>query len=278
MSNEWTNDELRILSEKYSELTAKELSAGLLAGRTPPAIYAKAVNLGISEKRPRKQAPWAPDELEILNRHAGTMTAREIHNEYLPKRTPKTIRNKVRQLGIRAGETPEKAIWTDGDVMFLRENFENMPVAEIAKRLDRTPEAVRARAVILKLNKKQPHRAATYVRSTWSDHEDAVLINHAGTLTTREIRDRFMPERTIGCVQHRIQTLGLTRKKRPDDWSDAECRILKKYAENHIGLAELAAMLPGRSEKAIAGKLLRLGIRKDKTKKGHCRSSPMNWE
>jgi hypothetical protein len=92
----------------------------------------------------------------------------------------------------------------------------------------------------------------------WSARELALLRRHCGTLTVREIRERYLPHRTAKAIGHRARRLGLHTKE--PDWSASEKRILRRY-HGRISNAELARRhLKGRSAGAIQIRARLLGL------------------
>lgn len=275
MANEWSPQELRNLAMHYHELTAKEMQEKYLPNRSTHAIYCAVIRLGLSEPLHRNDKTWTQEEIEILQEHAGKITSMQIHTQYLPGRTPKAIRHKIQRLDLNPNDM-SRDIWTDREIKYLKRYFNKLTVKQIARKLNRSETAVRNRAVILKLSRPDKTRAKTYKRQNWSNTEDMILNQHAGNMTTSEIQAKFMPNRSISSIQHRVQKLHIKRRDMPTEWTPEELAILKNY--EHTDIQELKAMLPGRTEKAILGQVGRLGLHKSKTKKGHCKASRENWK
>lgn len=92
----WTDNEIALLRENYPNKPTKEV-VNMLPGRTKPAVYYKAMTLGLA----KNSLAWTDEEDEILKEHYSDNTADEIQKNYLPHKTKHAIYHRVRQLNLQ---------------------------------------------------------------------------------------------------------------------------------------------------------------------------------
>lgn len=104
----------------------------------------------------------------------------------------------------------------------------------------------------------------TFDRRPWTDEEVKLLKAMSMYYPARVVAERL--GRGESAVKFKMRSLGirlLDRGRLPapkyTDWTDAELKILKKYA-GHKTSIELAELLPNRSSKAIRLKAAQLGL------------------
>lgn len=106
----WTQEEVKILKEKYETATRQELLE-IFEGRTWQSIRSKAQSIGLKRSddasrlskslghRYRKDA-WTDEEIDILKQLYPTGGSKAV-NEKLPHRNRKAIVIKANELGLR---------------------------------------------------------------------------------------------------------------------------------------------------------------------------------
>jgi hypothetical protein len=124
-------------------------------------------------------------------------------------------------------------------------------VDALARRLGRSPDALRLHARALGLTDPRPRRR-------WVEREDVLLRKgYALGLTCPAISARFLPGRSSGAVAARARKLGLASYARL--WSAAEERRLAELARLGTPLEEAAALLV-RTPEAVRRQARRLGL------------------
>lgn len=93
----------------------------------------------------------------------------------------------------------------------------------------------------------------------WTDEEDAVLQEWYGQLSVRELRQRFLPQRSVAGICARAERLELTGATR-NAWTAPELASLKKFY-GRVPITELLRdHLPGRSASAVHTRAHALGL------------------
>jgi hypothetical protein len=156
----------------FSELgDMQELSRRL--GRSPGALRLRAVNLGLY--RPVRRPRWsASEDAAVRDGYDRGLCCREIARG-LPGRTPAGVAARARKLGL----TTHARRWTAADDERLRVLAGRYNLDELARRLGRTPDALRQRAAKLRLvlPADRPLRRGG---ARWTAAEDDLLRMHAG--------------------------------------------------------------------------------------------------
>ena len=84
----------------------------------------------------------------------------------------------------------------------------------------------------------------------WREDEDAVIAQHYGQLPVAQIRERFLPQRSVAGICARAERLGVTGTPR-NAWTNQELLRLKEFY-GRMPVAELIrSHLPNRSKAAI---------------------------
>lgn len=94
--------------------------------------------------------------------------------------------------------------WTEAELEFLKRNRSKMPTAKIAKKLGRTPTAVKRKAERLHLRLKPTDR-------NWTEKEIAYLKNNYKKIPNKTLALRL--GRTMHSIQEKAQYLGITTKQ-----------------------------------------------------------------
>ena len=143
--------------------------------------------MGTPGKCPAHLRPWTQAEDELLLSLSGKMLLREIA-ELLPERTPHAIACRASYLRQRfPGRIPGIIRhWTAQDDRFIRRHRHSLTARQMAQHLDRTMDAVKARARSLGISL---FKCGDLHPCTRHSDEDVALI--------RELRDAGMHFREI---------------------------------------------------------------------------------
>lgn len=114
------------------------------------------------DRQPKPHSSWKPRELQIIEKHSPSHTAKYIHKKLLPHRTASAIASKSKRLGIKKIRKYEKKrkkkieikLWRTEEDDVIKEYHPYMTVEEYVGKLpDRTIDAVNRRASYLKVKK-----------------------------------------------------------------------------------------------------------------------------
>jgi hypothetical protein len=244
MAARWTRQQDATLRRRYRAGVPRQRIAAAL-GRSPDAVDARRRALGIPA-RPRTR-PWsrAADDL-VRAADAARLPLAEVARRL--GRPAGAVRWRRHALGLqRRGAR----VWTPTDDQALGRAWpRGGELARLSRRLERSPAALRLRAVKLGLVQPPPRRR-------WQPDEDHRLrAGYAQGLTCAAIAAR-LPGRTAGAVAARARKLGLASYARR--WTRQEEAQLLRLAEHGTSL-EHAAYILVRTPQALRIRARRLGI------------------
>lgn len=196
----WTEDELRVLREAPPGTPVAELRK-LLPNRTENAINAmlrrprrRKKDTGQNARGPGR--PWTDEETETLKKYARVMSAEELHDRFLPDRTPHAIQNAARSL------VPSRiAKWLPSETACLVRYYGKIPTEELISRYmpGKTVNQIYAKALQLGLRRK-------YNVRRWTDEELDILRDNMGRIPVRKIKE-LIPDRSVGSIYMKIYEL-----------------------------------------------------------------------
>ena len=221
----------------------------------------------------RKTEPWTPNEEHILRTKYATHTAQEIHDKYLPNRTPDGIRGHAIVMGLSQSRPhADSHPWTDRELELLKTYYPGMKVADFQKAHmpHRTTGSITSKARDLGCVHKRAKSQAAGTKgkrrtaAIWSDGETEILRTHYAAATMDELRAK-LPGKTAKQIQSKAYAENLTR---PYGWTDKEIGILK---DNAAGMTakELCELLPNQNVGTIYPMAKRLGL---ELKRSHAES------
>lgn len=186
---------------------------------------------------------WTIDKEEELKKLWGTMSLYKL-SEYFHT-IPKTLELKAKELNLPAYKSNR---WTEEEERLLIEYSKKYLVKTIAKKMNRTEQAIIHKAQKLEIQLK-------YQTDPWKKWMIDYLKDNINKKPIGEI------EKVIGLSYRRILTkckeLGIEYIK--EEWTEEEISILKEYAQK-CHYTELVKVLPRRSVGAIAAKAYELEI------------------
>jgi len=118
--------------------------------------------------------------------------------------------------------------WRDEEIRFLVENYKKMPYREIAERLGRSYEAVRAKIIELR---KKGFIGLKVEKSEWTHEEIKVLSWLYGKIPTRDLRDYFLKDKSLSSIRQKAHALGLKFNRTVLGWMKFEKGSNVKRAE-----------------------------------------------
>jgi hypothetical protein len=180
---------------------------------------------------------------EIVDKYQNGMSVKELGKIFGVHY--QTISNKLKQLGVFSPKTHN---WTDADTEKLLKVY---PSGDWDLILETFPN--RTRTFLYCKASKLNIRSDNYF---WTEHDKNVLINSYGDFDVKEIQKMLNREYTIRQIQNQAKKMCLTQQR---EWSDEEITILiNHYADE--GSDGVKKLLPYKSNRAIIGKAMKLGI------------------
>lgn len=110
--------------------------------------------------------------------------------------------------------------WTDEEIKFLVENYKKMPYREIAERLGRSYQTVRAK--IIELRKKGFIGLKVEKKPSWTHEEIKVLSWLYGKIPTKDLRDYFLKDKSLTSIRQKAHVLGLRFNRTVVGWMKLE--------------------------------------------------------
>lgn len=151
----WTKQEIEILKQNYSSCALDELCNMLHNKYTICAIQSKAQKLGFTVSM-----EWKDEEINLLKDTYEKLPIDKVM-EMLPGRTYDSIVNMARKLGIQSNFYLTR-IYSDKDIQFLKENWEQMSDVQLAEQMNRSRGSVKNMRRNLNLLRQERDRDLTY--------------------------------------------------------------------------------------------------------------------
>jgi hypothetical protein len=148
------------------------------------------------DKVPRTGRRWSKAEDAALRKYYGTYGSKYL--EKILDRSRGGIQGRAEHLGIPGVKRP----WSNRDLVFLKHNYRKRTAIEIAERLNRSEESVRAALRI--------HGWTGPESRPWTEEEVAYLKENRDRKPDDEIAAEL--DRTIIAIQVKSQRLGLVQK------------------------------------------------------------------
>lgn len=245
MSRRWTSEEDELLLELYQSGASRE-AIGQGFGRSADAIDARRRFLS----RPARTKPprrWTQAEDAFLRAASaagvpGPEVARRLD------RTPYAVRRRREVIGATRPRAPRYRSEEDALIVSA---VTSGSLAALVPRLGRTEGALRLRAKALGL-------ITVKTRRRWTAQDDAKLrAAYADGLSTTQIKERLLPDRSGGAIVARAHLLGLAETGRR--WTVAEDRELAFLVGFGVSATYVANRL-ARSAEAVNKRCRVLGL------------------
>lgn len=159
-----------------------------------------------------------------------------------------TISRRLKERGVFIPKTHN---WTETDTQKLLEVY---PTGDWDLILKTFPS--RTREVLYSQASKFGIHSYEYF---WTQHDKDILIDLYGDIDTCDIQKMLDREYTIRQIQNQAKKMNLTKNR---EWTEDEVAILIDKYES-VGSIGVSCLLPGRSNRAIIGKAMSLGLRCD---------------
>lgn len=200
-SRRYTTTEDAFLREQWNG-GSNMLELATTIGRSPDALRLRARELGIAQPLRRKR--WTGEEDKRLREgYSRGMTCRSIAETLLPTRTPGAVTARAGLLALAL----HGRRWTDTDTQTLAESARcGYSIEEIARRLERSVDAVRQRCAKLGLPTPSPNHHYPNRGKPWSAADDTTL-RQAPAADLHELSQ--LVGRSEQAVRRRLAYLGL---------------------------------------------------------------------
>ena len=224
--NVWSKEEIKTLRKMYLNSTVSEIAAKLK--RSKQAVQSKTKKLGLFHEfkkqglfRKTKNGAhrWTEGEINILKE----LYPQKRKNYIAEKlgRSPKAV--EVMAIRLKLTAAPRESSWTVENDEFVKNHIAEWPIEEIAKKLNRTPNAVQRRAWDKHFSRNCPNQHHTQDKS-WTTQEIAQLKHWHKKLSKRKIAEKL--GRSTRSVKAKAEHLGLKKRQ---VWTPKNIAILKKY-------------------------------------------------
>ncbi|AIY85303.1 gcrA cell cycle regulator family protein (plasmid) [Clostridium baratii str. Sullivan] len=143
----------------------------------------------------------------------------------------------------------KRRFWTDEEIKYLQDNCGLVSVGKIAKKLNRTPEAIRRKAFLLNLN-------CSLISRPWTDEEVEYLRKNCEKMPTLDIAEEL--DRTDIAIRNKANRLGLNYMSAKNMWTNEEV----EYLEAKWGATSVLTICRklGRTELSVRSKAIKLGL------------------
>lgn len=190
-----------------------------------------------------EQKSWTPEEIARLKALFREGSARGALAQAL-QRSVGSVRAKIMALGLRRGVRP----WSDAEIDHLRDlHAQNLTIAEIAERLERSLDAVTTMC-----HRQELRRNTNALPWTEADL-DRLQAMLAQGLNLAAIAAAIGHPRSS--VADKLRQLKLTSSHFRQPWTVEELRLMDTFHAAGLGAAAIAERLPGRTPHAVRLKL-----------------------
>lgn len=266
----WTEEEVEILKKYFGVIPLKEIQRKYLPNKTYKELRIKTSHW----IRPDLDSiPWSEDEIEVLKKYYSILDIKTLQ-KYLPNRDVCSIQKKANSLGLYkknrvtdANQPRKPMLWTEDEINILKDKYFIYTAKDIQKNFlpNRNVSNIQAKAWELGLS-KEPERGVF-----WSDEEIAILTDKIFEYTVEDIHTKFLPNRSIKAIKHKMATMGIDFKsagvfsgsniKNKNSWTLEEIEILKIHFGTKTVPQIQKEYFPNRTIHSIYNKALKLGIR-----------------
>lgn len=184
---DYTEEEINYIICNYQNHTVKEISNYL--NKKDSDVYRIIRKLGLKKQIHKS---WSNEDNEYLI--SNYMKISEEIASVL-SRSVSSVNAQRDRLGL-----VKHNIWSEDEIKFLNDNYKTMTHREIADKIGRTEQAVRAKCFDLKLFKKE---------EMWSEHEIQYLKDNYREKTKQEISNHLC--RSQDAIQLKARKLGIKK-------------------------------------------------------------------
>lgn len=195
---------------------------------------------------------WSIIEENILKENYERYTNKEISEKFLPNRSPDSIMNKARAMGLKK-PTNE---WSDEEIEILKKNYPTSDIKTLCKLLPgRSEKTIYTIAMRLNLRKV----------SLWNEKEIEFVKENYEVLGARgclrKMRDEIHNEWQVKRLAKELKLSFKGNRTKP--WTVEDDKYLKELWDTNVpNKYELATQKLGRSKNAIKQRIIALNKKK----------------
>lgn len=183
----WDKDEDEFLINNYHKMSSKDIAIALDKSKNQVDYRAGKLNLKNEKSRNFK---WTDELDEIVKKNYLVIPTEELSNFINCSKSQ--LFRRAKHLGLTVIRP-----YTDEDISFLRENYNNYSTKELATILDRTVIAIKSKLCDMGLK-----------GVWWEEKDDNYLRENYKTMSISEMAGNL--DRSYSGIQHRLGRLGLS--------------------------------------------------------------------
>lgn len=206
----WSVEEIKLLKKFYSSNICPDDLLKKFPKRNWNSLLHKACRLGLKKgkyiPKDRKSRKWTQSEIDFVRTYYGNKPDEWIQ-EQLPHRSICSIKRiavRYRPKKLRKRVFSRNPSWSEFEDTLLLQNYQQMTTDELLEVIpNRTYDAIRARIMVLGLDRSSEHlyRAAKNFR--WTDEEKALLIENKDK--SINVLQELFPERTAYSIRNMLK-------------------------------------------------------------------------
>ncbi len=205
----WTKEEDEYIKNNFGNKTFSEMAEHIGCAITTVQNRAKVLGFEVEKKTVRR---WTTEEIDLLK-----IMAPKYLNKTIAKKLDRSLQEvnkKARELGIEL--IFKRPIWKKWKVKFLKENINNLSLAQIQKELD-----VQYYQIMDKLDEL----GIAYENDFWSEEEINILIELSNKVYIKEIAKVL--NRTEGAILTKANKMGLDYITLKKAYTEEELKYIK---------------------------------------------------
>lgn len=256
----WSEHDLNVLKEHYSELGVKGVLPLLEKKYSPVAIHNMAYKLGL-RRNSCYYSYWSEHDLKILTQEYPILGAEGVQPLLESKRSLTGISTKAHQLGLTLLPECRANVWSRHDLNILTEKYKELGAEGVQPLLDKE----RPLYAIMSMACKLGLCVSAVFSDDWSQHDLEVLAEKYDELGLEEIQPLLEQSRTLTEIATKAADMGLSMvsRTRSDSWSARDLALMKEQYVK-LGPDGIQPLLEEeRSLRAITSKAYILGLRQE---------------
>tara|TARA_R100000808_G_C2112977_1_gene126507 strand:- start:262 stop:795 length:534 start_codon:yes stop_codon:yes gene_type:complete len=146
-SDVWSEEEEQVIKDNYKSMSDPKMLLKFFPEKTKSQLKEKRLKLGCKRNEPWNRI-WTKEEESLLLDNWLEYNQRELHEKFLPDKTPLQIRQKKMHMGLK-----KRAKWTDEEVSIIYEHGSNYSAPELSEHflIGKSAEQIRHKRKQLKV-------------------------------------------------------------------------------------------------------------------------------
>lgn len=210
----WSKEDVQTLKDNYDDKTVKELVVILNNKFTEIQIRNKVIKLNL-----KKGNTWTDELIQYLKDNCGELSIQEMKDDKLKDFSEKAIYKKMYSLGLSDSDYYQ---WTEEDIEIMKKFYPLKTNKELQEEFfpELSLDKIKSKGKYLGLKKldivSYKARCMNTNPDIWTDEEKALLIEHYGKMTNKELQMFYLPDRTIEAIKKQASKLGVYNRLRYD--------------------------------------------------------------